>query len=1350
MMKKNFNKKVSLVVGFFLLANYLFTGLMNLKIVSAAELGVYVNNDFEVFNGKVITKSSFTDSYGNVYWLYNANSDSYFINKSIDSFRGNSLALMNTNNNNAGIYISKPSVILKNKFVFESDIYFTDKNLERKVSLKLNSVEADIYEIIFKKDGSINLSNYTAAYKTQTIGTISNNKYENEKWYNVKFIVDPSTNEISIYLNNELLDSRVFNERLNSTLVKWDAVTECKITQAGNASVQGGEMLVDNFKIYDYEEIQSIDFKDIVIGRNKTLKLQKNIVPRIAETQLVYTSNNTNIVAVDNNGIITTGNELGEAIITVTSLNGNLKTTFNVKVDNIISVEKITLPKILEIQKGETLDLSKVVIFEPSDATNKNILWMSSDDRKLNVDSNGVLTGVNWGYIDITAKTQDGNKVATTIVKVSELVNAPETSKDEYKNIRDRYFNDLTGGNFDYSDSNTKALVDRIFNEANEYWTSILRDENRTYIWSDISDEAIDAQGYDKNTADIKKSDAITTAYRRIETMARAYQMQNSPLQGNELLLNDILDSLEWMYKNKYNENLNTEYGNWWNWEIGTPQALVNIGVLMYDKLDVETVKKYMAPIYFYQPDPFNNCFSELNPTNTVYKATTGANRSDCAKISALLGAIVEDYEQLLMARNAIESLLEYSTLGDGFYEDGSFIQHQDSKGYGAIPYIGSYGYIFLTGVPVVVDILKGSPWEVEEEKLKILNEFIQNSFIPYIYKGAMIDMMRGRSIARYNETDKDAGITALNTIMMVARVIDNEEDKSKLYSFVKGMMKLNANSDQMESLKDINYRQYPISLSNDLKELINGSVIGYVNEDYHKFTPLQDRVVHSRSEYLLGISMFSKRIANYESMNGENKRGWYTSIGTTYLYNNDLNYYQDFWQTVNPYRMPGTTVDTITMIDGKGNKANLDRDWVGGVQLGNYGANGMEYNQIGPNGLLNTSSGEMDTLSLEANKSWFMFDDEIVALGSGISSTDNRTIETIVNNIKLKDDNSNEITINGEEKQFNKVYQNITDNPYPTSDKETIDNVETLFVEGNVDGTSVGYYFPNSINVNFRNVENTGTWQAISASGPVVNGENEEFTKNYLEVWIDHGVNPENDTYEYVILPNMTKEEVQAYNENSKIEILSNTSEIQGVKHNELNILAFNNFVDKVQTLEYLTVNSKASVITQVKNNKFELAISDPTMKNYDGIVITIDKSKLPIENLLKFSIVDSDNIEIIEDNRKLVKFKVYTANTNGESIEVDSKVILNSTSIEPSAPVEPEKPSVPENPTTPETPTVPETEEKTDNSETIEDIVTSENNSNKNKLPQTGVVISNTQISIFAMLSITVGTLLNRRKRK
>ena len=35
------------------------------------------------------------------------------------------------------------------------------------------------------------------------------------------------------------------------------------------------------------------------------------------------------------------------------------------------------------------------------------------------------------------------------------------------------------------------------------------------------------------------------------------------------------------------------------------------------------------------------------------------------------------------------------------------------------------------------------------------------------------------------------------------------------------------------------------------------------------------------------------------------------------------------------------------------------------------------------------------------AHKSWFMFDDEIVCLGSGINSSDNRIIETIIETVK-------------------------------------------------------------------------------------------------------------------------------------------------------------------------------------------------------------------------------------------------------------------------------------------------------------------------------------------------------------
>lgn len=1245
------NKKIiTLGLSILLIINLFHNGFLKGKSVWAIPMGVYINNNFETFNGKVTEKLSLTDNLGNVCWLYNANENAYFENKSVDEFRGTSLALINSNNNSTGIYISKPSITLKDKFIFEGDLSFSDKSLERKISLKLNSQEQDMYEIVFKKDGTITLSNYTKTYGTNVLRTISKKNYDINKWYNIKFMVDPMENSISICLNNELLDSRVFNTR------SWDTVTETRITQAGNSSVSGGEMLVDNFRVYDYVEVEDIKVQDIIVSNNSYVKLHEVVTPEIANTQLIYTSSDEEIVAVDSNGVLNTKDKNGVAIITIKSLYGEVETTCKVTVDNIIQVESINLPSNLEIQKGSTLDLKELVTVTPENATNKNIIWSTSDDRKLKVDSDGVLTGVNWGEVEITAKTQNGNKVDITDVKVRHIINPPLVDSSEYDKIRKKYLYDLTGGNYDYNDKNIRVLVDKIFTEANNYWTSINKDkESRKHLWDDISNEAIESGGYDEKTVDIKKSDAITTSYRRIEAMARAYNMENSPLKGDETLLADIIDALEWMYDNKYNESLNVEYGNWWNWEIGTPTTLTNIGVLLFDELDKDTIKKYMAPIYFYQPDPFNYCFRELNQTNKAYKPTTGANRSDCAKIASVLGILMEDYEQVAMARDAIESLLEYTIKGDGFYTDGSFIQHEDINGYGSIPYIGSYGSVLLTGIPMVTGLLQESRWEISQEKLKILKDFIENSVIPYIYKGAMSDMMRGRAISRYNETDDSSGKIVLNTMIMVARVISNESEKGELYSFIKGMIELNTYSDHIESIKDLNYRQYPISIVNDINNLLNSDIKGQVNEKYHKFTPLQDRVVHSRNDYMFGISMFSNRIANFESMNGENKRGWYTGSGMTYLYNEDSNYYKDFWPTINPYRLPGTTVDTITMLDGKGSKSNLNNDFIGGVQLGDYGANSMEYGQIGPRGLIDSSIGIVDRLSLEAKKSWFMFDDEIVALGSGIKSTDGRTIETIVDNIKLKDDNSNIITINGEPKLFNKIQQNIILNPYPTSNKETLVSVDTVFVQGNKNETSIGYYFLKPAELNFRNVENIGTWQSIGSSGLMEKGNPKELKNNYLEIWIDHDINPTDESYEYVILPNKSNDELQKYSDSPKVEILSNTKKLQGVKHTGLDIISFNSFIDEVQTIEYLTVDKKASVMAKLEENTLKVAVSDPTMKNNDGIVVTIDKSKLPIENLIGLTLVYNSNVQVLKDNHDEITLLVDTSKKDGSTCEFE-----------------------------------------------------------------------------------------------
>ena len=72
------------------------------------------------------------------------------------------------------------------------------------------------------------------------------------------------------------------------------------------------------------------------------------------------------------------------------------------------------------------------------------------------------------------------------------------------------------------------------------------------------------------------------------------------------------------------------------------------------------------------------------------------------------------------------------------------------------------------------------------------------------------------------------------------------------------------------------------------------------------------DRVVQVNENYTAGLSMYSSRIYNYEFGNTENKHGWHTGSGVLYIYNDDLKQYgEGYWPTVDPYRLPGTTVDT-------------------------------------------------------------------------------------------------------------------------------------------------------------------------------------------------------------------------------------------------------------------------------------------------------------------------------------------------------------------------------------------------------------------------------------------------------
>ena len=158
-------------------------------------------------------------------------------------------------------------------------------------------------------------------------------------------------------------------------------------------------------------------------------------------------------------------------------------------------------------------------------------------------------------------------------------------------------------------------------------------------------------------------------------------------------------------------------------------------------------------------------------------------------------------------------------------------------------------------------------------------------------------------------------------------------------------------------------------------------------------------RTVQFRGKYASVLSMTSQTIANCE-IGDSNAKGWYTGNGMLNLYTDDLERSEGVAKaTIDWYRLPGATA-----VYGKSQASgrfNLN-SFTGGVTDGEYGVSGMDLS--------------VQANSLKAKKSYFFFDDEIVALGSGISGQGQ--IETTLENYMLQSGNRS-YAVNGAPQQM-------------------------------------------------------------------------------------------------------------------------------------------------------------------------------------------------------------------------------------------------------------------------------------------------------------------------------------------
>ncbi len=154
---------------------------------------------------------------------------------------------------------------------------------------------------------------------------------------------------------------------------------------------------------------------DITVNVGSSYKLKPTFNPSNASNKgVTWKSSNPKVATVDANGVVK-GVGAGKAKITCTTKDGKKVASCTVTV-KIVKPTAIKLNKTsINLKRNKTYTLKATV--SPTNATNKNVKWKSSNTKVAKVDSNGKVTAVGRGTATITC-TAVGNSAVKAKCKV--------------------------------------------------------------------------------------------------------------------------------------------------------------------------------------------------------------------------------------------------------------------------------------------------------------------------------------------------------------------------------------------------------------------------------------------------------------------------------------------------------------------------------------------------------------------------------------------------------------------------------------------------------------------------------------------------------------------------------------------------------------------------------------------------------------------------------------------------------------------------------------------------------------------------------------------------------------------
>lgn len=353
-----------------------------------------------------------------------------------------------------------------------------------------------------------------------------------------------------------------------------------------------------------------------------------------------------------------------------------------------------------------------------------------------------------------------------------------------------------------------------------------------------------------------------------------------------------------------------------------------------------------------------------------------------------------------------------------------------------------------------------------------------------------------------------------------------------------------------------------------ELKEIVklrNGEITPTLS--FAKFFWQSEHFVLQRPNYYTTVRMFSSRNKNMEKpYNGPGITTHHRADGTNYLMLKGDEYH-NIWPIYDWQKISGTTVlQKPELHDGGSIQKAGTMDFVGAVENGKNGAVGFDF--VSPHD------------GTKAKKAWFFFDQSYVCLGTAIKGEKDLPVATTVDQVLIRSSIS---TMQSGKKAA----------PLPQG-MHKISRLKWLY-HGNI-----GYIFPDDSKVHVSNKVETGRWSAITDQKNI---SNKLVSDEVLKIWFDHGINPQNESYAYMVFPGISENKLKSiYDAGTPYRILSNSKKLQAVKNKEeqqVQAVFYQPGMLQLENKLSLKMDNSGIILIELHQGKVQaISISDPSRK--------------------------------------------------------------------------------------------------------------------------------------------------------